>query len=344
MYFDTEPKGKKEDFFNYEHEYSELKKAIQRKDKLIFIVGVRRIGKTTLMNILYNEDKNLKVWIDGRIVTEPKKELFAAIYEVARVGKPKIFGKIQSLNVSAFGIGLDIKIGPETRAEIEKKIKSTGRICVFIDEAQKMNTDDLSDVLSYFYDRFPNVSFIISGSEVGLVEAIIGEDDSEHPLFGRSVKKLVMKRVDRNKAMDFLNAGFKQVDMKVKEQEMSEALDELDGLIGWLTLFGYEKGIMKNKEALKKTSEMAARIAASELLHFLKNRKNKPLYLSIIRNVNGISWNELKARASKDLEEQLNPNLFSFAVRALLEHSFVEKRDEKYHLSDPLLFKASFMI
>jgi AAA+ ATPase superfamily predicted ATPase len=344
MYFDTEPKSQKEDFFNYEYEYGEVKKALKRKEKLIFIVGVRRIGKTTLMNILYNEGRSLKVWIDGRIISDPKKEIFAAIYDVAKAGKPKIFGKIQSLNISAFGFGLGIKVGPETKAEIEKKIKSSGRICVFIDEAQKMATNDLADVLSYFYDRFPDVSFIVSGSEVGLVEEIIGEEDSEHPLFGRSIKKLVMKRLDRNRAIEFLDTGFRQLDFKVKDEEMSEALDELDGLIGWLTLYGFEKGIMKNKNALKKTSEMAARIAASELLHFLKSRKNKALYLSIIRNADGISWNELKARASRDLGEQLNPNLFTFAVRALMEHSFIEKKEKKYSISDPLLFKASFKL
>ncbi|GAG02156.1 unnamed protein product, partial [marine sediment metagenome] len=158
VYFETEPKSKREDFFNYSYEYKQVKQALQRKDKIIAIVGVRRIGKTSLLNIIYNEIKDLKVWLDGRIVTDPKKEIFAAIYEVAKTEKPKIFGKIESLNVSAFGLGLGIKLGSESLAEIEKKIKGAGRICVFMDEAQRMKIKDLADVLSYFYDRFPQVS------------------------------------------------------------------------------------------------------------------------------------------------------------------------------------------
>ncbi|MBI5046167.1 ATP-binding protein [Candidatus Micrarchaeota archaeon] len=344
MYFDTEPKMSKGDFFNYENEYGELIKALNRKDRTIFIVGVRRVGKTSLLNIVYNESKSLKIWIDGRIVSEPKKEIFAAIYEAAKLGKSKIFGKIESLNVSAFGVGFDIKVGSETSVEIEKKIRSAGHICVFIDEAQRMKRDDLAATLSYFYDRFPEVSFIISGSEVGLVEEIIGEDDAEHPLYGRSIIKIVMERLDKNRAFEFLKKGFAQAKFDIKTEEIEEAIAELDGLIGWLTLYGYEKGVMKNRNALKKTTEMASRIAASELLHFFKNRKNQNLYITILRNATGISSNELKARTSKGLGKQINSNLFAFAMRNLMNYSFVEKKNEKYYLSDPLTFKATFLL
>lgn len=344
MYFDTEPKSSKHDFFNYEHEYEELNRALSRKDRVIFIIGVRRVGKTSLMNIVYNESRSLKIWIDGRIVSEPKKEIFAAIYEAAKLGKSKIFGKIESLNVSAFGIGFDIKTSSGTTAEIEKKIHGAGHIRVFIDEAQRMRRDDLAATLSYFYDRFPEVSFIISGSEVGLVEEIMGTDDAEHPLYGRSIIRIVMERLDKNRAMKFLKHGFEQLKVEVKGGEIEEAIAELDGLIGWLTLYGYEKGVMKNKDALKKTTEVAARIAASELLHFFKNRKAQRLYVSILRNATGIAWNELKAKVSKELGGQVNPNLFAFAMRNLVDYSFIEKRDDRYSLSDPLIFKATFLV
>src|SRR3989338_8742839 len=169
MYFEIEPKSNKQDFFNYDYEYGQVKKALQRKEKIIAVVGVRRVGKTSLLNLVYNETSSPKLWLDGRIVTDPKKEIFAAIYETAKAGKPKIFGKIDSLNLSAFGVGMGIKLGPESHAEIEKRIRhSSGQICVFIDEAQRMNAKALADVLSYAYDRFPQISFIVSGSEIGL--------------------------------------------------------------------------------------------------------------------------------------------------------------------------------
>ena len=60
------------------------------------------------------------------ICVDAKKEIFGAIYETAMLGKPKIFGKIESLNVTAFGIGLGIKLGPQSRIEIEKTIRNSG--------------------------------------------------------------------------------------------------------------------------------------------------------------------------------------------------------------------------
>lgn len=343
MYFITEPKSKKEDFFNYSYEYEAVKKALERKEKIIAVLGVRRVGKTSLLNIIYNETKNLKVWIDGRIVSDPKKEIFSAIYDVVKTGKSKIFGKIESLNISAFGIGLDIKVSSESLPEIERKIKSA-RICVFIDEAQRMERKELSDVLSYFYDRFTNISFIISGSEIGLIEDILGEYDSEHPLYGRHITKIVMNRLDRNEAFEFLNKGFEQLNVKIKKEESYQAIEELDGLIGWLTLYGYEKAIIKNKDALKKTIEIAARITASELTNFFKKTKNKKLYLSILRNATGISWNELRIKTGRELGKQLNPNSFTSAIGRLVNYSFLEKREDKYYLADPLLLKATFLV
>ncbi|MFH8119595.1 MAG: hypothetical protein QXS37_02215 [Candidatus Aenigmatarchaeota archaeon] len=120
MYLAIEPKGKKEDLFNYEREYEEIKNAIKRREKIIAIVGVRRIGKTSLMNVIYQEDKNLKLWIDGRIVRDPIKEIPSAIYDVVKNCEPKIFEKIESINVSIFGIGLEIKTEEKIN---EKKMK-----------------------------------------------------------------------------------------------------------------------------------------------------------------------------------------------------------------------------
>lgn len=344
MYFEIEPKSRKQDFFNYDYEYNQVKKALQCKEKIIVVVGVRRVGKTSLLNIIYNETKSLKLWLDGRIVIDPKKELFAAIYEIVKTGAPKIFGKIESLNVSAFGVGFDIKLGSETHAEIEKKLKTAGQICVFIDEAQRMNAKELADVLSYFYDRFPNISFIVSGSEIGLVEEILGQSDAEHPLYGRDIAKITLERLDKNQAMRYLKEGFKQIGLKIENKEIENVIAELDGLIGWLTLYGYERGIKKSKDSLIKTSQNAARIAASELVHFFKKVKNKKLYLAILKNADGLSWDELRSHAGKTMGRPLNPNLFNFALEKLVAYSFIEKKNQKYHLSDPLLQKAVFLV
>lgn len=344
MFFNIEPKSKKEDFFNYDFEYDEIKKALSRNEKIVAVLGVRRVGKTSILNVIYNEIKDTKLWLDGRIVSNPKKEIFSAIYDVAKSKKSKIFGEIDSLNISAFGIGLNIKASSESLVKIENTIRKSGKIYVFIDEAQKMKIEALGNVLSYFYDRFPNITFIISGSEIGLLEDVLGEEDSSHPLYGRHITKIIMTRLDKNGALEFLKNGFKQINVEIKKEEIYDAIKELDGLIGWLTLYGYERGVIKSKKALKKTIETAARIVASELTNFFEKTKNRKLYLAILHNADGIGWSELKLKTGKELKEQLDSNLFTFATNKLIKYSFLEKKKDKYYLSDPLLLKASFLV
>ncbi len=344
MYFTLEPKSKKEDFFNYEHEYRKLVSALQN-ERLIFVLGVRRTGKTSLMNVVYNQLRGIKVWLDGRIIRDPKKEIFWAIYEAVKEKKSKIFGKIESLNIEALGIGLTIKVKKESLREIEKEIRKVKRIFVFIDEAAYMPAKELSKVLSYFYDFFPNITFIVSGSEVGLINEIIGEGEIEqHPLHGREISKIILNRLDKNRAYEFLKEGFKQINVKIKEDEIYQVINELDGLIGWLTLFGFRRGILKEKKALKTTIEIASRIAASELNNFLEKVKNRKIYLTILRKVNGNGWLELKNLVDRELRKTINPSTFNYCLNKLKKYSFVEERDNKYFLADPILLKASFLL
>lgn len=345
MYFDIAPKDKRKDFFNYAYEYNELKTSINRKEKIIALIGARRVGKTSMMNVFYHETELPKVWIDGRIIENPKKEIPSIISDIVESGKSKIIGKIEGLSVSAFGFGVGVNVIPKKHLnEIENKIKKFGRLVVFIDEAQRMNHISLADIVSYFYDRFPEITFILSGSEVGLMNDVLGSEKIGHPLHGRDITRININRFDKDRSFEFLKAGFEQAGQEVKQDEIMNVINELDGLVGWLTLYGYKKAIMKNKDPLKVTIEMASQVAASELASFLKNRKGKKLYLYIIRHANGISWTELKSRIEKEWGEVINPNSLTFALDQLLKYSFVEKKEEKYLLSDPLLFKATFLL
>jgi len=343
MYFDLAPKAKKEDFFNYDYQYSELKKAIAGKNPIIAVLGARRVGKTSLMNIIFNETTGPKLWLDGRALPDPKKELISVIYDAAKTGKSKIFGKVESLGVSALGLGVEIKMGAATRGEMERKIAATRRVVVFIDEAQRADRKEMGDILSYFYDRLPNVIFVLSGSEIGLVEEVLGEKDPKHALYGRLVVRIKMERFDKSRAMEFLKAGFLQAGYSISASDIDEAISELDGLAGWLTMYGHRRGLLKKENALEETVEIASRIAASEIASFMGNRKEKKAYESILRRANGISWSELKLRVEEDMKSRLSSARFTYLLDELMRYSFIEKGDEKYSVSDPLLRKATFL-
>jgi len=344
MYFDLAPKERKEDFFDYTYEYDELDNAIKRKDRIVVLIGVRRVGKTSLMNVLYHRIKNPKIWIDGRIIENPKRDIPNAIVEMVESGVSKIIGNISGFNVAAFGFGVGLSAGKTPDYKDLKKKIGKKQLYVFIDEAQRMDPLALADLLSYFYDQFPQITFILSGSEVGLLEEIIGSEKTNHPLHGRNIVRINMVRMDPGRSVEFLRKGFRQIKIEVSEEDLADAIKELDGLIGWLTLYGYRKGVMKSKDAMKETIEIASKVAASELSSFLRNRKSKRIYLSILRHATGISWSELKARVEKDIGKTLNPNLLSFTVNELMKYSFLEKYGDGYHLPDPLLLRASFLV
>ncbi|HDD72674.1 MAG TPA: ATP-binding protein [Candidatus Aenigmarchaeota archaeon] len=345
MYFTIEPKSDIKDFFNYRSEYREIKRSLKRGEKIISLIGVRRVGKTSLLNVLYHELKGLKVWIDGRIISNPKNEIFSMIYDVVREKRSKIFGKIESVNISVGHIGLEVKRFREMNLiTMEKTINKSGMIYVFIDEAQRMNSRELANILSYFYDRVPNVSFIISGSEIGLIEDVLGEDKPEHPLFGRHVLKLEMKRLDKEKSMEYLISGFQQVDFRVSEEEIDYVIDELDGLIGWLTLYGYERAVLRNKDALKKTKTLATQIVVTELRNFLRRVKNRKLYITILRNANGVTWSQLHAYVNRDMKKHVNPNTLTRAIESLTRYSFLTKEGNIYLRPDPMILDATFLI
>ena len=87
--------------------------------------------------------------------------------------------------------------------QIEEKIRKSGPVYVFIDEAQKADIEDLANVLSYFYDRFPNIFFVISGSEIGL-NLLWGllegaSDETESPLSSKVKKKSQQAGGSRNR-------------------------------------------------------------------------------------------------------------------------------------------------
>ncbi len=260
---------------------------------------------------------------------------------MAKEKKEKIFGKIESLNIAIYGVGFEFSF-KRSLPEMERFVRRAGDLYVFIDEAQYAK--DLDLFLAYSYDRLPNVHFILSGSEVRVREEVLGVGQPEHPLFGRHFAEVVMERLSKAQSKEFLFKGFEEVGLELREEEAEEVVENLDGLIGWLTFYGYERAILKNPRALKKTRDLATSLVASELFHFLKTRKSKALYLSILRKVDGTSWNQLLHRVSKALRKEINDHSFTHALKELERYSFIFKRDGKYYLADPLIFDATFKL
>jgi predicted AAA+ superfamily ATPase len=49
MYFDEAPKSRLEDLYDFETQVEQLRSAIRRRNRMMVILGLRRTGKTSLL-------------------------------------------------------------------------------------------------------------------------------------------------------------------------------------------------------------------------------------------------------------------------------------------------------
>jgi len=88
------------------------------------------------------------------------------------------------------------------------------------------------------YDSLPNLRIILTGSEVGLLHDFLGVDNYESPLYGRGGGEIYVRPFDEKTSKEFLRTGFREAGLDVSEDTIDRAVSILDGIPGWLVLFG----------------------------------------------------------------------------------------------------------
>lgn len=98
--------------------------------EIIFVLGARRVGKTTLLNMLYKDIKAQKIFVDLE---------FRDTLDVLNRGIDSFLNYLELQGIN-----------------LRKKV------FVFIDEVQYL--DNPANLLKLIYDHYPNIKLIISGS------------------------------------------------------------------------------------------------------------------------------------------------------------------------------------
>ena len=163
-------------------------------------------------------------------------------------------------------------------------------------------------------------------------------DDPEAPLYGRPYVEVRAGRLSEERSKRFLLEGFRQYGVEVSEEEVEEAIRQFDGVIGWLTYFGYSKVI--GGEGLQSIVDKASRLALSELEHALKvygvaeGRYREAL--RVIALAQPARWAQIKRWVEARMGRIPNNTLASI-IKNLVDSGFVEKALEGYVISDPML-------
>lgn len=346
MYFDVEPKSRREDLFDFEEEYLTLKNSILRGKRIIVIKGIRRTGKTSLMKVVYNEIDVPKVFLDGRIITPRQSDILLVLFEGSINAVTdyfldlKIKDVLKELGIS-FGINLRISMSTGLRSfeKLDEFLENRNKkLILFLDEVQRLKAGNISGIIAHLYEHTRNIVMVIAGSEVGLLDEIIGRY-ADSDLYGRPKRVIELGRLKREKSIEFLKLGFAECKKKVDMDSIEEAVDVLDGIIGWLTLFGYYSmryGMGKSLEMVRKEG---AKIVAKEIEHFLEVRKDaKNRYLRILEALAiPLRWVEVKRILESMEGREVNDKMVSKYLRELMRYGFIEKREERYAIADPMI-------
>lgn len=123
-------------------------------------------------------------------------------------------------------------------------------------------------------------------------------------------------------------------------------MNELDGVMGWLTLFGHE--LVKGgpaEDALARTIKKGTKLEAQELEHFLKTRPQaRKRYVAILRTAARLRrparWITLKTNLEAEERKRVSNKIFSALLEKLVRANFLDKKEDAYFVPDPLLIHA----
>lgn len=361
MGFIERPAERPSELFDREKELEDLKRSIS-SHTITLVLGVRRVGKTSLVKVAtYNMPR---VYLDIRkfetasyiTYNELLEELRRSLNDFISFSKKArgYLGRIRGVKILDFGIEFSTsRQRPSFSSILEALDECAGdegtRLVMVFDEAQelsKMRGYTILPSLAYAYDNLKNLSFVFTGSKVGLLHRFLRINDSSSPLYGRYIEKIVLSPLSRDLALEFLRRGFEEHGVSVSEDFLHSAVEALDGIIGWLTFLGLRALRMGfDKSVIKEVLEEASKISINEFCNFVEVMGTKR-YVEVLRAIGkeGATWSQVRRYLELRLGTRIYDSELSRLLKNLLDNGFIEKKEDLYVIPDPILRYASSFI
>lgn len=353
VYFDPQPKTKKEDLFDREAELKQFSDVLSYAS-LIVVTGLRRSGKTSFMNVALAESKHPYISLDLRgLPYNPShvdivRKLEAAFNRVDRKWFTSIcdaLKHVKGVSVVGNAVSLDWSKAGVDLADVFDKInawasKQKERFLVGFDEVQLIRGDKgIPRLFAHIADTDHNVVLVVTGSEVGLLFDFLGFEDTESPLYGRHYTEINMQNFDSVNSEAFLRQGFQQIGLTIDAGVVDYAVQKLDGVVGWLTLFG-ARCRDRNECTEGMVDEVVVeggKLARAEALKIVTRSKRYGVVLNFLAKVGTANWSQIKAVLEAKEHRSLPSPTVAGALNTLIKTSLISKTDGHYSLIDPLL-------
>jgi AAA+ ATPase superfamily predicted ATPase len=334
--FDLQPKCRREDLFDRERELSELHRAVERGYPLVALLGVRRIGKTSILKTFLNEICGIYVDMRG-VIRRADLELKVADALSSSLDRVRrLLEGVRGIEIAGFSIeirwrGRDSISLAGLLSEVNKKSE---RFVLALDEVQVVKpplSAELRNLLSYAYDNLENITFIVAGSEIGMLREFLGYEKPSSPLYGRYIYEIPVERFSRDEARVFLEKGFREEGVKTPTDAIDSAVEFFEGIVGWLVFFGrrYIDGY-RDLETLK---GMAVELAQEELSKL--SSREKMVLKAVALGCN--SWSKVRAYIAERYGITV-PKATLTRILAKLEKMSIVKN---YEFQDPTYREAS---
>lgn len=359
MLFDPRPKSNRRDLFDREAELEELESSLL-KHPLTVLLGIRRIGKTSVLRVALNELGAPYVYLDLRALEEEGYSK-AALYRLLSDSLSNAISKWNKLadylraikGVQVSGLRVELDWGEKSLSvigllnklnEYGEKESRRGLVVVALDEAQALRylggrgRPDFGEVLAYAYDNLPALRFALTGSEVGLLFDMLRLEDPASPLYGRFVKVIKLERFDRAKSIEFLRKGFAEIGTRVSDDVLEAVYERVDGIVGWLAYFGYSIATSGAPpgEVIEEVAEKAMKLVGEELGGVLRRSRYYKYLLKAVA-MGADTWSSAKKAMEAWLGRPIQNAQFSGLLRALVGLGLLEKAGDKYVIPDPLV-------
>ena len=331
--FDTKPKSDPRFLYGREKELDGLVESLKKKNWVI-ILGPRRVGKTSLAECAIKRMGRKIFLLDAREnnnFIESLNKLLATPESSLKV-KAEIRVPYTPINIGAeYNKTLSKK-------DLDSLLKKVGHMYIIIDEAQWLvNPRKVVMLLAHLYDYYyDSVTFIITGSMIGVLKSIV-EPGPSSPLYGRAITEMEIKRWQSSISLSFLKTGTAELGLRLNEKMAIEVEENLDGLPGWLTLFGYNYAQVKNPNiALTKTIKEAKKIVSQELKSIAELGIGTPKLIEVLRVL------AKEPVRFVDIAKATNFNNTSLSkyLSTLNRLEYIEKDSKsRYFISDPMLLK-----
>lgn len=349
MLFDLNPKESSKELFGRERELEELTHLVRAR-RWVAVLGPRMVGKTSLVKVAGAELKKAKtrvVYVNlwgakgtGSLLKavarglNDEKSILREMKDLAQ--------RIEGLSIGPGGISISISKKPMTTLwDLLEAIGSRAENCVVaLDEVQELVaiSGRLLKLLANIFNTHPNIVFIFTGSMFGLMKTLL-EPTSSSPLYGRSPAKLYLQPFPKELSIKFLRKGFEENKLTPEDEIINEAVERLDGIPGWLTLYGNNIAVRKlpHRKALEETISEGIKIVKDELGHFLEGR-DKQAYLAALKaTATSARWSEIKGAVEIVKASAVNDATIYRIIENLKAAMLIEEKDKTYRTNDPML-------